>query len=276
MQIQHHSTSQTCLFIYNVKWLKIKPKLQHLTFCTVLLFTTPLRISPDNKCPAYSLFLLFHHQRTLLRVFQTQTITDTPKSRSWAKLLHSTSETLTTRAKTDQTGNFRTCTSLPVDFIWATEPFFFFSLHFGGGGEKEETKIFPVFRSQMELQNKKLKKPFPALAESTGPAYLMLLCSSYLMKELRFEILRSAGCLEHYLQQSWKTHLHLCAGTTASEMSTRGRHRLLSAPPECDDPTQTPFNSGASKGWARLQEHVRNISTTKRWGWTNTNAAFQI
>lgn len=53
----------------------------------------------------------------------------------------------------------------------------------------------------MELQNEKLKKPFPASAESTGPAYLMFLCSSYFMSELHFEILHSAGCLKH-LQQS--------------------------------------------------------------------------
>lgn len=61
----------------------------------------PFRISPVKKHPAYTLFLLFHHETIPLRVFQTQTITSTPKPRSWAKLLHSTSEILGTRAKID-------------------------------------------------------------------------------------------------------------------------------------------------------------------------------
>lgn len=147
------------------------------------------------------------------------------------------------RAKIDQTGNFRACASLPVDFIWATEPFFFFSLHFGGergwAEEKEEIFFFfPVFGTQMELQNEKLKKPFPASAESTGPTYLTFWCSSYFMSELHFEILHSAGCLK---QQSQKTHLHLCpaprlqkwahgGSTGSSHQSVPSKHHLIQWP----------------------------------------------
>lgn len=45
-----------------------------------------------KQSPAYILFLLFHRQT--MRVFQTPTITTTPKARSSAKFLRSAAETL--------------------------------------------------------------------------------------------------------------------------------------------------------------------------------------
>lgn len=99
-------------------------------------------------------------------VFQTQTITSTPKTRSRAKLLRSTSETLATKAKIDQTEILEPAPA-SCGFYLSHWTFFFSSLHFGEGregcGRKGRDKIF-TGRTQMELQNLETQEDLPNIS----------------------------------------------------------------------------------------------------------------
>lgn len=142
-----------------------------------------------KKSPAYILFLPFHHQTNLLRVFQTQTIQQSycvHPLRHWQR--------------GQKEAKLETTVPAPAS-LWMLLGLLniCFWLHGEGRGEEGEIKICPVFRAQTEFQKERLKKPFLVSAESTQPAYLTFLYSSYFMPDLRFQIPRGEVCLEHYL-----------------------------------------------------------------------------
>lgn len=112
MQKQHHAAPQTCLLIHNAKRWKIKPKPHHPNFLKDFTACKPPESVLIIKSPAYTLFLLFHHQTTLLRVFQTRNCHHT-KGKEFSRLLDSSSETLAIGTKRGQTGNYSACVHQP-------------------------------------------------------------------------------------------------------------------------------------------------------------------
>lgn len=156
------------------------------------------------------------------------------------------------RAKINYSGNLRACTSLPVGFIWDTEPFFsHYILEGGRGGKKRKAKLFPVFRSQIKLENKKLRKPFPAQDLHIQRFYAAaIFCQNCTLK---FSMVLSA----------WSTYSNRRKHTFTSVLhhsfknEHTGKHRLLSPPPEypIQRPNSMALLSVASKGWAWLHDY---------------------
>lgn len=227
MQIQHHSTSQTCLFIHNAKWLKTQPKLQHLTSCRILLFTT-LQNQSWEKMPSLHPISPFPPSHNLVEGISDSDnywhTKDKELSQAIALHLWDTGN----KGKNRPNGHFRACTSLLWILFGPLNLYFSHYILEGEGRvveEKEEIKNFLV-EPKWSFKTQKLKNTLPTSAESTRPAHFTFLCSSYFMPELHFEILHGAGCLKH-LQQSWKTHVHFCP---APQLLQKWAHGEAQAP----------------------------------------------
>lgn len=222
-----------------------------------------------KKSPAYILFLLFHHQT--MRVFQTPTITTPPKARSSAKFLHSSSE------KERLNWKLRCPHQPPCGCYlgcWT-----FVSHYMAREGRKRGDKNVSNFQSPNRASEGEAREALPSISwEHTTCVFNSIQQLFY----ARVMLSNSPRCWPPGALFT-AIHLHFCPGTTASEQSARGKHRLLSPPPQPDDPIRTPMNSTARLPYRSQEEGrvgyvntVNNISTTKRRGWMKRYAGLQI